>query len=138
MQIGTGGQRSSAIPTVVAVCRTELDRAFNAWRAANPTVVHDARTMGPHPSEACRLPHEHGAAIVLTIWGHLHPIESRAIECATKLVAQRKAGWADRTAATLTDLRWYLAERVKLRAAFDAAATDYIVARAAADMPIAA
>ena len=138
MQIVAGQRPTSVDQSIVAACRAELDWALNDWRRLNPGVVHDARLMGPHPSEASRLPHEHAAATVLKVWGHLHPIETRIVACATRLVAQRNAGWTDRAAATLTDLRWYLAERVTLRAGFDVAAAEYLAARAAVDMPIAA
>jgi hypothetical protein len=112
MQIGTDGQRfPSVAKSIVPTCRAELAQAFDHWRPLNPSVVRDARTMGPHPSEATRLPHEHAAASVQNAW---------------------------RAADTLADLRWYLAERVKLRAAFDAAAADYIAARSAVDVPVAA
>jgi hypothetical protein len=123
---------------LVKACRAELDGALNDWCRLNPNVMHDVRTMGPHPSEACRLPHEHAAANVLNIWGHLHPVEVRTIECASRLIAQRKAGWTGRAADTLKDLRWYLADRVKLRASFHAAVSEYLKARATIHMPIAA
>jgi hypothetical protein len=121
-------------------CRAELEWAQIDWRRRSPDVFHDARTMGPHPLEASRLPHEHAAATVLTVWGHLHPVEARAIECGVRLAAQRKAGpaWVERAAGTEADLRRYLADRTRLRASFDAAAATYLAERAAIDMPAAA
>jgi hypothetical protein len=99
---------------LVEACRTDLDQALNDWRRLNPDIVHGLRTMGPHPSEACRLPREHAAAVVLNVHGHLHPIESRTVVCATRLVAQRKARWTAQAAGTLADLRRYLAARAAI------------------------
>lgn len=93
---------------------------------------------GPHPSQFFQLPHEKAAATLLNVWGHLHPVEARAAVVAERMVAQRAAGWTDRAAGSLADLRFYLAERRKLRATFDAAAAAYRAARAAIATPIAA
>ena len=112
---------------LVEACRGELAWAREDWlRIAGELGLAD----DPHERlddnficEAARLPHEHAAARLLNVWGHLHPIEHRLSETIARVRAQRAAGW-DAT-ATLEDVAWYRHERRKLVQAFLEAAAEY-------------
>lgn len=122
-----------AVTTVALIdtCRAELAEASRRYRLTNTERRWDHEIE--QAAEAHRLPHEHAAAVVLNVWGHLHPIESRTVIVAERMVAQRKVGWTARAAASLADLQRYLAARAELRRIFDTAVADYQAARAAVD-----
>lgn len=112
---------------LVEACRSEVAWAREDWLriaaslglAADPRDSHDDGLVW----EAARLPHEHAAARLLNVWGHLHPLEHRLREAIARTRAQRAAGW-DAT-ATLEDVAWYCRERRKLVRAFGEAAAEY-------------
>jgi hypothetical protein len=112
---------------LVEACRGEIAWAREDWLriagqlglAADP---RDRRDDG-FVWEAARLPHEHAAARLLNVWGHLHPLEYRLREAIARVRAQRAASW--NAAATLEDVAWYCQERRKLLRAFLEAAADY-------------
>ena len=112
---------------LVEACRGELAWAREDWLRIAASL---GLTVDPHERhddvylwEAARLPHEHAAARLLNVWGHLHPIEHRLREAIARAKAQRIAGW-DAT-ATLEDVAWYCRERRKLVRAFLEAAAEY-------------
>jgi hypothetical protein len=112
---------------LVEACRDELAWAREDWlRIAGevglPADPHD-RLDDDFIWEAARLPHEHAAARLLNVWGHLHPIEHRLSETIARVRAQRAAGW-DAT-ATLEDVAWYCRERRKLVQVFQDTAAEY-------------
>jgi len=112
---------------LVEACRGELAWAREDWLriagqlglAADPRDRHDDAFVW----EAARLPHEHAAARLLNVWGHLHPVEYRLREAIARVRAQRAAGWD--AAATLEDVAWYRREQHKLVRAFLEAAAEY-------------
>jgi hypothetical protein len=116
---------------LVEACRGELTWAREDWLriAAETGLAADPRDRldNSHDDifvwEAARLPHEHAAARLLNVWGHLHPIEHRLREAIARVRAQRAAGWD--AAATLEDVAWYRRERRKLLRAFLEAAAEY-------------
>lgn len=136
MQFAACQPSNAAIRSLIDTCRAELAAASCRYRLATASRAWDHEIE--QAAAAHRLPHEQAAAILLNVWGHLHPIEARAVEIANRLVLQRRAGWTSRADGTLADLRRYLAARAELRRIFDAAAADYLAARAAVDVPIAA
>lgn len=71
------------------------------------------------------------AARVLNVWGHLHPHESRARTVGRMIVARREAGWD--VSEQRLDLRWYIGERVKLKATLAKAIAAYRAARETVD-----
>src|ERR1700748_2938847 len=69
---------------LVEACRGELAWAREDWLRI---AAGHGLTVDPHERhddvyhwEAARLPHEHAAARLLNVWGHLHPIEHRLRE----------------------------------------------------------
>ena len=118
---------SPARRRLVEACRSELTWAREDWlRTAGqlglPADPHGRLDDG-FVWEAARLPHEHAAARLLNVWGHLHPVEHRLSEAIGRVRAQRAAGW--NVTATLEDVAWYLRERRKLVRAFLEAAAEY-------------
>jgi hypothetical protein len=110
----------------VALCRGELDWAWTDGRAVAAAL---GRSDEPDPQEV-RLPHEHAAARLLGVWGHLHPTEYRIHTIMARLKLQRIAAaddgqWARRAQGSLDDLRRHRDDRRKQWAAFLAAAADY-------------
>jgi hypothetical protein len=112
---------------LVEACRSELVWAREDWLriagqlglAADPRERHDDSFVW----EAARQPHQRGAARLLNVWGHLHPVEHRLREAIARVRARRAAGW-DAT-ATLEDVAWYRRERRKLVQTFLEAAAEY-------------
>lgn len=131
-------QRAAHQPTksLIYACHAELAEASRRYRLTLDTLPYNHEIE--QAAAAHHLPHEQAAAVVLNCWGHLHPVEARAVVVAERYVSQRRAGWTDRAALCLDDLRFYLAERTKLRAAFDTAVAEYQAARAAVDVRLAA
>jgi hypothetical protein len=123
---------------VIYACHADLAEASHRYHLSNTERRWEHEREQHADAAAARLPHEHAAARVLNVWGHLHPVECRAVEVAERYVAQRKAGWADRAAGSFADLKFYLTERAKLRRAFDSAVADYQAACAAVDVRLAA
>jgi hypothetical protein len=112
---------------LVEACRGELAWAREDWLGivADLGLAADPRDRqdDAYVWETARLPHEHAAARLLNVWGHLHPIEHRLREAIGRVRAQRAAGW-DAT-GTLEDVAWYCRERRKLAQAFLEAAAEY-------------
>lgn len=111
-------------------CRAELVWARAEWlEMAGPAEAQERDPANP-PWQAACLPHETAAMRLLNIWGHLHPLENRLRAAVQRLRAQRRAGWLERAAATLEDLKWYRRERCTLWRAFLVAAARYRAERA--------
>ena len=98
---------------LVEACRGELAWAREDWlRVASelglPADPHERLDDGLI-WEAAHLPHEHAAARLLNVWGHLHPVEHRLREAIARVRAQHAAGRD--ASATLEDVAWYRRER---------------------------
>ncbi len=124
---GSGARRR-----LIEACRGELAWAREDWLriagelglAADPHErLDDGQLDDGFVWEAARLPHEHAAARLLNVWGHLHPVEHRLSEAIGRVRARRAAGWD--VTATLEDVAWYRRERRKLVRAFLEAAAEY-------------
>lgn len=127
---------------VIEACKAELD-----WSKADRRrlAVSGIYVLQDTNAEAFDFPHELAAAVVLNVWGHLHPIETRIVACWSRMHAQRSAGWSDAGRAawaaaargSAADLRWYIAERRKLKPIFNRAVTAYRAERALVDAELA-
>jgi len=124
----------------VETCRAELEWAVAEWRllAGDPgDRSQSGRSLGPHPSEEGRLPHERAAARVVNCHLHLDVAQWRLAELVPRLRRQRAAAlddgrperhrlyWADAAAGTACDLGAYLARRRLAWRCFLVAAADY-------------
>jgi hypothetical protein len=124
----------------VETCRAELEWAVAEWRllAGDPEASGPSdRSLGPHPSEEGRLPHERAAARVVNCHLHLDVAQWRLAELVPKLRRQRAAAldhgrpeshrlyWADAAVATAADLGEYRARRRLAWRCFLVAAADY-------------
>jgi len=137
----------------LAICRAEIDWSVADWRRLDPLDPGPSRDgWGAHPSEACRLPHEHAAAAVLNAAAHLHPTSWRLRELVRRhrpprdrtlgrLRAQREAainaalteawrfGWRERAHDTVEELRALWTQRRRQMRALLAALAAYRLAR---------
>lgn len=120
----------------IEACRAELEWAHVDVLSisAGLRLPIDADSPDAFPlHEASRLPHEHAAARVLNAWGHLHPVEWRLGVCWKRLRDQRRARQMNHAALTADDVRWYRAERRKLKPILAAAIAAYARLRTGLD-----
>lgn len=128
---------------LVALCRAELEWAADRWRAEAREVDEWACRLGPHPSEASRLPHEAAAATVVNAHLHVDVANARLRDLKGRLRAQRAAAldagqdaayracWAEQADASLEEYRGHRLRRRIAWQLFRAAAGHYRALRAA-------
>ena len=128
---------------LVALCRAELEWAADRWRAEAGEVDEWACRLGPHPSEASRLPHEAAAAAVVNAHLHVDVENARLRDLKGQLRGQRtaaldtgqdaayRASWAEQAEASLAEYRRHRRRRRMAWQLFRAAADRYRALRAA-------
>ena len=128
---------------LVALCRAELEWAADRWRAEAGEVDEWACRLGPHPSEASRLPHEAAAAVLVNAHLHVDVENARLRDLKGQLRGQRTAAldtgqdaayracWAEQAEASLADYRRHRLRRRIAWQLFRAAADRYRALRAA-------
>jgi hypothetical protein len=133
---------------LVETCRAELEWAEADWRRLGGDAVEPSRPgrySGPHPAEACRLPHEEAAARLLNCHLHVDVETWRMRELLRRLPGQRqaaddptqsaayRASWTAVAAGAIADLGDHRKRRAQAWRAFLAAASLYCRRRAALD-----
>jgi hypothetical protein len=134
---------------LVETCRAELEWAEADWRRLGGDAVElsrPGRYCGPHPAEACRLPHEEAAARLVNCHLHVDVETWRMRELLRRLPGQRqaaadptqsaayRASWTAGAAGTIADLGDHRQRRSQAWRAFLAAASLYCRLRAALDV----
>jgi hypothetical protein len=129
---------------LVETCRAELEWAEADWRRLGGDALELPRSgrysgpiSGPHPAEACRLPHEEAAARLVNCHLHVDVEAWRIRELLRRLPGQRqaagdltqsaayRASWAAVAAGAIADLGDHRKRRAQAWRAFLAAASLY-------------